>query len=175
MTLICVARTGLSLLYWVEEGVLVVDRPTREEFEAFVRDVEPRLRIALTAVFGPESGRDAAAAALAWAWEHWTSLQEKDNRAGYLYRVGRSSQRRRKEPIWLPVPPHRTPEIEPALPEALVALSEKQRLAVVLVHAYEWTRREVADFTGLSVSTIDNHLARGLKKLRAHLGVHSHA
>ncbi len=147
----------------------------RVEFEAFFLEVEPRLRIALSAVFGPEEGSDATAAALAYAWEQWRDLTLKENPAGYLYRVGRSSQRRRKEPSWLPVPSARTPHVEPGLPDALARLSEKQRIAVVLVHAYEWTRREVADLTGLSVSTIDSHLARGLEKLRAGLGVQANA
>ena len=150
-------------------------QPTRADFEVFVLDVEPRLRIALSAVFGPDAGRDATAAALAYAWENWDSVASKGNPGGYLYRVGRSSQRRRKEPTWLPVPEPRTPEIEPELPDALARLSEKQRLAVVLVHAFDWTRNEVAEYTGVSVSTIDNHLARGLRKLRAHLGVQVNA
>ncbi len=42
-----------------------------DTFEAFVRDAEPRLRRALVAAYGPEQGRDAAAEALAYAWEHW--------------------------------------------------------------------------------------------------------
>lgn len=153
----------------------MADRPARSDFEEFVLDVEPRLRLALSAVFGPDGGHDATASALAYAWENWDTVTAMENPAGYLYRVGRSSQRRRKEPTWLPVPTHRHPEIEPALPQALARLSEKQRLAVVLVHAYEWTRREVAEYTGLSLSTIDNHLARGLRKLRAGLGVRANA
>ena len=150
-------------------------RPDTADFEAFVLDVEPRLRIALSAVFGPDGGRDAAASALAYAWENWDAVISKDNPGGSLYRVGRSSQRRRKEPKWLPVPEPRAPEIEPELPDALARLSEKQRLAVVLVHAFDWTRHEVAELTGSSVSTVDSHLARGLRKLRADLGVHSDA
>ena len=146
-------------------------RSKRADFEAFVLEVEPRLRIALSAAMGPDLGRDATAAALAYAWENWDSVASKDNPGGYLYRVGRSSQRRRKEPPWLPVPEPRTPEIEPELPDALARLSEKQPLAVVLVHAFDWTRSEVAEYTGVSVSTVDNHLARGLRKLRTHLGV----
>jgi RNA polymerase sigma factor (sigma-70 family) len=153
----------------------VADLASRAEFEEFVLDVEPRLRVALIAVFGPVDGREATASALAYAWEHWDRIAAMGNPAGYLYRVGRTSQRRRKEPTWLPVPAHRNPEIEPGLPAALSNLSEKQRLAVILVHAYEWTRREVAEYTGLSLSTIDNHLARGLKKLRAGLGVETNA
>ena len=142
-----------------------------DAFAAFVEGVEVRLRVALTAVFGPETGRDAAAAALLYGWEHWDELSVMANPAGYLYRVGRSSQRRKKEPDWLPVPQASDPVIEPGLPAAIASLSEKQRIAVVLVHAYGWSRREVADLTGVSVSSLDTHLARGLSRLRGALGV----
>lgn len=140
-------------------------------FEGFVREVEPRLRVALVAVFGQERGRDATAAALAWGWEHCDRIKAMDNAAGYLYRVGRSSQRERKSPEFLPVPESRMPDVEPGLPKALRRLSERQRLAVVLVHAYGWSRQEVAELVGVSVSTLDSHLARGLGKLRKSLGV----
>ena len=52
-------------------------------------------------------------------------------------------------------------------------LSKRQRIAVVLVHAYGWRRGEVAELLGTSVSTLDNHLSRGLTKLRTSLGVNS--
>lgn len=169
-----VARSDPSLLYW-SGGDRMAGSPDATDFEQFVDDAEPRLRIALVAVFGQEGGRDATAAAFAYAWEHWDEVRAMQNPAGYLYRVGRSSQRRRREPRWLPVPEHRAPEVEPALPDALARLSEKQRLAVVLVHAYDWTRREVAETTGMAVSTVDSHLARGLARLRADLGVETHA
>ena len=137
--------------------------------------VESRLRIALTAALGPEDGRDAAAAALAYAWEEWDRVSQMANPAGYLYRVGRSSQRKRREPAWLPVPSDALPRVEPGLPSAIGGLSERQRLAVVLVHAYGWERGEVAELAGVSVSAIDTHLARGLARLRRSLGVGSHA
>ena len=124
---------------------------------------------------GQEAGRDAAAEALAYGWEHWGTVSAMVNPAGYLYRVGRTSQRRRKEPMWASVPAHVTPDVEPGLPAAIRNLSERQRLSVVLVHAYSWSRHEVAEFTGLSVSSIDTHLSRGLAKLRASLGVETHA
>lgn len=149
--------------------------PSGGEFERFVAAVEARLRIALTALFGPEDGRDAAAAALAYAWEEWDRVSQMANPAGYLYRVGQSSQRRRKEPVWMAVPAEAAPLVEPGLPDAIGALSDKQRLVVVLVHAYGWDRREVAELTGVSMSAIDTHLARGLSKLRQSLGVQSHA
>lgn len=140
-------------------------------FEGFVREVEPRLRIALVAVFGQDRGRDATAAALAWGWEHLDRIRTMENPAGYLYRVGRSSQRERKRPSFRPVPEDSMPDVEPGLPKALERLSEKQRIAVVLVHAYGMGRHEVADLVGVSVSTLDSHLARGLGKLRKSLGV----
>jgi len=145
------------------------------DFEAFVEEHEARLRIALSAVFGQDRGRDAAAEALAYGWEHWERVSTMDNPAGYLYRVGRSSQRRRREPHFIPVEEDATPIVEPELPAALAALSEEQRIAVVMVHGYGWARREVAALTGVAVSTLDTHLARGLGKLRSVLGVQSRA
>ena len=57
--------------------------------------------------------------------------------------------------------------VEPALPAALAELTERQRLAVGLVHGYGWTLREVAELCGLRVTTVQNHLERGLAHLRA--------
>ena len=147
----------------------------RHAFEAFVEHAERRLRVALTAAYGQEAGRDAAATALAYGWEHWDRVSAMENPVGYLYRVGQSSQRRKKEPHWAEVPVSAMPDVEPGLPKAIAALSEKQRLAVVLVHAYGWARGEVAAMTGTSVSAVDTHLARGLAKLRSSLGVETHA
>lgn len=149
----------------------MLSSPGGAEFEAFVHKVEPRLRIALTAVFGQDAGRDATAAALAYGWEHWVRVSEMENPAGYLYRVGRSSQRQRREPIWHVVPEDLIHRVEPGLPAAIANLSERQRLAVVLVHAYGWERGEVAGLAGVSVSALDTHLARGMSKLRQALKV----
>jgi len=147
-----------------------------EPFTIFVKEVETRLRHALVAVFGQEQGRDATAEALAYAWEHWDRISGMDNPVGYLYRVGRSrGQRRRNRPVFDPVPSNHLPDVEPGLPNALLGLSEKQRVAVVMVHAYDWPRHEAADLLGVSVSTLDTHLQRGLAKLRTGLGVTSHA
>ena len=145
-------------------------------FDSLVREVEPRLRHALVAVYGQERGRDATAEALAYAWEHREQVMWMANPAGYLYRVGRSRGRiRRLTPRFLPIEPTRLPDIEPGLPGALDCLSERQRLTVVLVHAYGYDRQEVASILDISVSAVDTHLARGLVKLREILGVQTHA
>jgi DNA-directed RNA polymerase specialized sigma24 family protein len=141
-----------------------------EEFETFVEDTEPRLRRALTAAYGPEDGREATAEALAWTWEHWERVRNMENAIGYLYRVGQSSRRRRKTPILLPNPPADGPTIEPRLLPALRELTDHQRVAVLLVHGYSYTHEEVAVVLDVGVSTVRNHLRRGLRHLRRALG-----
>jgi len=60
--------------------------------------------------------------------------------------------------------------VEPGLPAALSRLSERQRVAVFLIHGYGWTHSEVSQFLGLSVSTVQKHAERGLAKLQRVLG-----
>lgn len=144
-----------------------------DAFTEFVREAEPRLRHALVAGWGGDRGREATAEALAWAWEHWDRVAEMENPVGYLYRVGHTRGRRLlRRPGRLPRPEHaEMPWIEPALPDALDALSQRQRTAVMLVKGFEWTYQEVAELLGISLSSTQKHVERGLSKLRAALEV----
>lgn len=145
-----------------------------DEFQEFMAVAEPRLRVALVAAFGPDRGREAAADALSYAWVNWPKVRSYTNLTGYLYKVGRSSAlpRRRRVPTELFSPAERSePWFEPGLARALSLLTDKQRSAVVLVHGFGWTLREVADVEQLKVTTIQNHLERGMAKLRAALEV----
>jgi RNA polymerase sigma-70 factor (ECF subfamily) len=65
------------------------------------------------------------------------------------------------------------PWVEPRLPQALGRLSERQRVAVVLVHCLGWTQEEVADLLKISRGSVQTHVDRGLRRLRASLGVTS--
>ncbi len=103
-----------------------------------------------------------------------------DNPAGYVWKVGRNKgrdlmrKRRRDRELptsWPPVLSTSPPVVEPSLPAAFANLSERQRLTVFLIHGYGWTHREVAEFVGVSVPTIQKHAERGLAKLRRALGV----
>jgi DNA-directed RNA polymerase specialized sigma24 family protein len=141
------------------------------DFEAFVKDIEPRLSRALAAAYGFEDGRDATAEALAYAFEHWDRLQHIANLPGYLFRVGQSRSRRRRQPVVFAVPDSTDHAFEPGLPAALGTLTARQRLAVVLVYGYGYTLREVAELTGIRPTTVQNHLARGLARLRSKMGV----
>lgn len=143
-----------------------------DQFTDFVRDVEPRLHVALVALMGSDDAREATADALLWAWENWERVAEMENPGGYLYRVARSKARRLfKRPPALPAAPvAELPWIEPALPSAVARLSENQRVVVVLVHALGWTQAEVARYLGLSHGAVQKHSERGLKRLRSSLG-----
>ncbi len=146
------------------------------EFEAFVAEVEPRLRRALVSVYGFDRGREATAEALGWAWEHREDLGTLENKVAYLFRVGQSRTRQRKEPAASFARSVDTePWVEPGLGPALAALPERQRVAVVLVTGFSWTLREVAELTGIRVTTVQSNLERGLRKLRAAIEVTDHA
>jgi DNA-directed RNA polymerase specialized sigma24 family protein len=145
--------------------------PSRD-FEDFVLATQPQLSRALAAAYGFEDGRDATAEALAYAFEHWDKLQHVANLPGYLFRVGQTRGRpRRRQRVLFAVPDGADRHFEPALPAALGSLTQPQRIAVVLVHGYGYTLREVAELTGVKATTVQNHLSRGLARLRAKLGV----
>jgi DNA-directed RNA polymerase specialized sigma24 family protein len=139
-----------------------------------VQEAGTRLRWALIAAYGPESGAEATADALAYGWEHWDRVRRKRNPAGFLYRVGQSRARRylRRRPPLLPeVPVNPIPEVEPGLPEALGDLTDRQRTAVMLVHGYGFTLQQVSDLLGINRSTVQRHLDRGVSRLREALEV----
>src|ERR1044072_7564621 len=129
----------------------------RSDFEQFVAEVEPRLRRALVAGFGAVIGRQAAADALAWAWENWDRMREIESPIGYLYRVGRTVAVRRAAryaAVAEPLPGVSTPDdsFEPGLAPAIARLSESQRCAVVLVVGFGYPLREGAEVLGGTAS-----------------------
>lgn len=145
-------------------------------FSEFMESTEPQIRRALAAGFGSQLGREATIEAFEDAWEHWERVASAANPAGYVYRVGahyavreRRKQRRRSgfdRPASNPVP-----WVEPKLDQALERLSGAQRTAVVLIHGFGWTYREVSELLGVRRSTVQRHVTRALKKLRSELGV----
>ena len=152
---------------------MVAEDTLTESFTEFFATVQPRLRRALVAALGAQEGSEAAQEALTWGWEHWDELRSMGNPAGYLYRVGRSRARRLRTRTGH-LPPVRSdaslPWVEPSLPRALGRLSEKQRVAVVLIHCLEWTHAEVAGYLGVTVGTVQTHVDRGLDRLRRMIG-----
>lgn len=143
-----------------------------EGFTAWYETVEPRLRVALSAAYGPERGREAAAEALAWAWEHLDRLGEIEYPLAYLFRVGRSRTRLRRIRLAAPgASEWSEPWVEPGLARALASLTQRQRVTVMLVCGHEWTLAAVAELLGVKLTTVQTHVDRGLAKLRASLEV----
>jgi RNA polymerase sigma-70 factor (ECF subfamily) len=145
-----------------------------EAFDAFVAKVEPRLRGALTALRGVETGQDATSEALAWAWVNWARVKDLEHPVGYLVRVGRTRTRPRlvrtvhaREPA-----EDLSHRAEPRLARALSQLPEQRRAAILLVHGYGWTHQEVADALGVSRSSVGTHIERAMTHLRNELGAH---
>lgn len=166
-------RSGLS------DNVTLVELPADQRavrFDELVASVEAPLRRALVAAYGPDLGGEATADALAYAWEHLERLCAMDNPAGYLWRVGQTSVRRmtrrrwREQPWPGPAADRRTSPAadlgDPGLQAALSRLTLHQRVAVVLVHGFAYTLAEAAAVLGCSVSSLRNHLDRGLTRLR---------
>ena len=150
-------------------NALPIDEP--DEFDAFVRDAQVRLRRALIGAVGLDRVDDAVAEALAWAVEHRDQLAAMHNPVGYLFRVGQSRVRTRKQPRFLAAGVTRLPEVEPGLPAALAALPDAQRVSVWLAHGCAWTHAEIGEALGIAPSTVATHVARAMTRLRAELGV----
>lgn len=149
------------------------EQTAEQSFTDFARGAEPRLRRALTALYGPEAGKDAAAEALLQGWRRWDRVQPMENPVGYLYTIGRNAGRRsrRAAPLFPATFDDGAPWVEPALPAALEALPGRQRQVVMLVHGHGWTHSEVAEVLGMSRTTVQKHIERAVAKLRSVLGV----
>ena len=143
-------------------------------FVEFFEQSEARLRHALVASYGPAIGRESALDALSWGWEHWEQLQTMINPVGYLYRVGQTAARRllKSSPVvdlGSSAAAADEPDIAPELRPALARLSDQQRASVVLVHGYAMSQRHAAEVLGISISTLREHLARAMVRLRDEL------
>lgn len=140
-----------------------------------VAELAPRLRRALVARYGVDLGTEVAAEAVAWGLEHPDRLAATANPAGYLYRVGQSAARRllRARRGRVAFPPEQPFPEAPGLPgdvfAELARLRHEQRVAVLLVHGYRFTYREVAELLNTTEAAVTNHVHRGLAKLRSRL------
>ena len=153
---------------------MLSDETTQQDFSEFVGANERNIRQALTASLGPDLGRDATAEALAYTWEHWDRVRAMDNPSGYVYRIGLNwgrGQAKRRDVLFPTVAAEAAEWVEPGLPDALAALSEKQRVVVFLVHGHGWSLGEVANLLEVSKGTVQTHMERGMSRLRRRLKV----
>jgi RNA polymerase sigma factor (sigma-70 family) len=142
-------------------------------FSDFVDASEAPLRHALIAQFGGETGREAASEALLYGLENWDRIGVMDNPAGYLFRVGQRWGRRSRPRTFSLGVVHSEDSawFEPGLVPALDALSDKQRVAVVLRHGSDMGYSEIAELTGMSETAVRKNVERALAALRKALEV----
>jgi RNA polymerase sigma factor (sigma-70 family) len=151
----------------------MLDEASEMESKLLVQ-LEPRLRRALVSRFGMDVGADAAADAIAWGVEHVDRLVEMQNPTGYLYRVGQSAARRHLQAGRVPLrfvseDSRSAPDLPGDVFEELKLLKPEQRVAVLLVHGYGFTYRDVAEILSVSESAVTNHVHRGMRRLRRRL------
>ena len=150
------------------------DRTGADSFTEFARQIEPGLRRALTAGFGSDVGREAAAEALIYGWEHWDRVEGLKNPAGYLFRVGQRKAHRMagRSRVWgRDEVVFSEPWVEPRFETAWGKLSERQRIVFGLIHAFDWSLSEVAQLLGVSKSSVQSYEQRAMRRLRKSLGV----
>lgn len=145
------------------------------DFDAFFREAEPRLRRAYGGRLAPHRVGDAVSAALEFAWKNWDRVALMEHPVPYLFQVGLSKSRRRKQGRLPASPPREMSHVEPALISSMQQLPRRQREVVWLVEACEWTPTEAAEALGLSLSAVRTHRTRGLERLRLNLGVSTNA
>lgn len=131
----------------------------------------PRLRRALAGQMRRDDVADAVSDALAHGWLHRERVLGMEHPVGYLFRVGQSKQRRRRQGFLAWRGDDRIPDVEPGLVPALASLPRMQATSVWLVHACGWSQVEVAEALEISASTVSTHVNRGLAALRTSLGV----
>ena len=142
-----------------------------QTFEEFIVEARSQLRRAYAGHLAPDVIPDAVAEAEAWAWENRRRLNRIANPVGYLYRVGQSRIRTRKQGFVPWKGDADAPMVEPGLPKALAALPAQQASAIWLVKACGWTNVQAAEALDVSPSTVATHVSRGMERLRAQLGV----
>jgi RNA polymerase sigma factor (sigma-70 family) len=124
------------------------------------------------------AAEDAAAEAMARALVHWKRIGDLPYRDGWVLRVTANValdavRRQQRAQIHLPdpveavSPPEENIVLRTALVAALQALPRRQREAIVLVHLVGMSSTEAAASMNVSVSSVSQHMRRGLARLRA--------
>ncbi len=150
---------------------VTIDGVEVDRVNDFVERTAPVLERALIARFGVPAGCDAAAAALEYALHNWQRISVMENPAGYLFRVGSTHARRDirragKHTILAAEPSTTDRPVDVDLQRALMHLKWEQRVSLLLVHAHGHSYASASEILRIPVTSITNHLNRGLVQLR---------
>lgn len=147
-------------------------------FELFAATTGEGVRRALVAFYGVEIGVEAAAEAMAVAWQRWDEIADMENPGGFLFRVGQSHARPhvrwRRRSTEFPMIDTAASSDDAGVVDLLRAmrrLSASQRACVLLVKSYGYGYREAGEILGLAETAVTNHVHRGLARLRSMMEV----
>jgi len=160
-----------------------VDRGS-EDFAAFYeRHRDPCFRAVLAAVADRHLAEELTAEAFARAWAHWRKVARHPAPAAWVVRTALNThvswwRRRRREVAWDAAgagAAERAPAdgdataVGPVVRDALRRLPMRQREVVVLRVFLDLDTRSTAAALGLAPGTVQSHLHRAMKALRAEL------
>ncbi|MFZ4720925.1 MAG: RNA polymerase sigma factor [Ilumatobacteraceae bacterium] len=139
--------------------------------DEFLVEARPILERALVARFGLRDGMDAASDAVEYALANWPRVGVMQNPKGYLFKVGHSKatraiRRSRRLTALADSPTTADAPVDVDLQRALLQLPWELRVAVMLVHAHGHTYASAAEVLDIPVTTITNHVQRGMTQLR---------
>lgn len=142
----------------------------------FSRHHDPVHRALSLTLGDTDLARDAAAEAMARAYERWSKVSTYDNPSGWVYRVGlnwatsRLRKRRREVGPLATEPTVFDPAVtDPALERALAELPVAQRAVVVLRYLLDWSELQTAAALDIAPGTVKSRLSRALAHLAAAL------
>ncbi len=155
-------------------GVAPVTIDFRDFFASHHRPVASALALTLR---DDDLAADAAAEAMARAYQRWNEVSRYTNPAGWVYRVAlnwaRSRRRKLLREIFSSESPDRearsAPEIDPGLDAALAELPVEQRSVVVLRYLLDWSEFQTAEALQIAPGTVKSRLSRALDRLAVSL------
>lgn len=153
-----------------------------EDFTAFYQQHrDPCFRAVLATVADRHLAEELTAEAFARAWGHWRRVRKHPAPAAWVVRTALNThvswwRRRRREVAWDAAgaadqgqADDDATAVDPAIRDALRKLPTRQREVVVLRVFLDLDTRSTAAALGVAPGTVQAHLHRALKALRAEL------
>jgi RNA polymerase sigma-70 factor (ECF subfamily) len=139
--------------------------PLPRTFDAFYEDEQERLFRALCVITGSRAeAEDLTQEAFTRVLERWDRVATMDEPVGYLHRTAmnlfRSQNRRLRRLRRRPLDPGSTPDVFGPIEDrdiavhALAALTPRQRAALVLTEALDYSGEDAARLMGIRTSTV---------------------
>ena len=173
-----VVRAEREIVPFPIERVDALDR-----FDTFMEEEHERLYRALYFITGSrEDAEDLSQEAFMKLWERWNTIEEIEDPTGYLFRVALNGFRmrwrraamalRRHVPLAGPRDEFVEAEMRADVRRLLLALTPRQRAALLLVDLLGYPSEEAARILRVRPSTVRNLASQGRRALKTTEGAH---